>query len=356
MDENILERLLEEGTVSTVLCKNNEKRGEVAELQIILFQLGFENELQYQKFGADGYYGQSCIDAIKAFALCNNITTDGLAVSKEVAEQLVARYDILDELQDLHKDITSGTVSTIYKKGSNKKGAIASLQTLLHDLGYGEELQWIKYHNDGVYGQSTITAVAAFMKDENIEGDPNILNLKTAKRICSKLSIFYGKNWAKNLKVPHENRGVITIYSGSNFQGKKVKTVDSFIPHLERLNQIAKENNIKIHVTSSIRMTTNVKGAIVTPAKRSNHLAGHAIDMNLVYPGGWANSSYLKKNNAHKWDKSIANFIKAIREDKYLRWGGDFTPEDTVHIDDGLNIRDKAEWERCYKEIQNNEK
>jgi uncharacterized protein YcbK (DUF882 family) len=40
-----------------------------------------------------------------------------------------------------------------------------------------------------------------------------------------------------------------------------------------------------------------VAGAIVNPATKSNHTAGHAIDMNIAFVGGWANSEYLKKRN-----------------------------------------------------------
>jgi hypothetical protein len=31
-----------------------------------------------------------------------------------------------------------------------------------------------------------------------------------------------------------------------------------------------------------------------------------------------------------------------VREDGELRWGGDFTQEDPVHVDDNLNARDSA--------------
>ena len=35
-----------------------------------------------------------------------------------------------------------------------------------------------------------------------------------------------------------------------------------------------------------------------------------------------------------------------IRDDSELRWGGDFSPEDPVHIDDGLNVRDRDRWDK----------
>ncbi len=81
-------------------------------------------------------------------------------------------------------------------------------------------------------------------------------------------------------------------------------------------------------------------------------MAGHAIDMNLVYPGGWANSSYLRKSNEANWHPAVKGFIDAVREDAVLRWGGDFRAEDPVHIDDGLNISNPTEWEARYKATQ----
>lgn len=357
-DKNILEQLLDAGTLSTVLCKGRAKKEEVIEFQTLLHQLGFDDELNYAKFGADGYYGGSCVNAVKAFGKRNGITTDGTAVSEELAKAMIARYDSLDELQDLQKEIDAGTVESSCKKGSTDKGAIASLQTLLNDLGYGKELNWDRYKNDGMFGRSTITALQAFFKKEGLQGNGEVLTEEAVKTIRDLLGQYYGTSWKQNLKVTAKSAGTenkeggLVLYTGSQFQGKKLWATPSFIPNLNKLNQFAKENSIKIHVTSSWRANANVSGAIVTPAKRSNHMAGHAIDMNLVYPGGWANSSYLKNKNEENWDPSVTAFVKAIRDDKEQRWGGDFTPEDPVHIDDGLNVRDSEAWDKCYKETQ----
>jgi hypothetical protein len=41
----------------------------------------------------------------------------------------------------------------------------------------------------------------------------------------------------------------------------------------------------------------------------------------------------------------VRDFIEKARADDTLRWGGDFNPEDPVHLDDGLNRRDPALWD-----------
>ncbi|MDG5816591.1 RHS repeat-associated core domain-containing protein, partial [Chitinispirillales bacterium ANBcel5] len=81
-----------------------------------------------------------------------------------------------------------------------------------------------------------------------------------------------------------------------------------------------------------------VAGAIVPPATNSNHHAGHAIDMNILYNKKLYRAVDLNPNNIKRLPQSVQNFINDIRNDSKLRWGGDFSPTDPVHIDDGLNI------------------
>ena len=103
---------------------------------------------------------------------------------------------------------------------------------------------------------------------------------------------------------------------------------------------------MEIYVTSSTREPgRTVRGAIGPPASRSNHLVGHAIDMNLQSKSGSFNSEELKKSNFSKLPKEIREFIELVRADPELRWGGDFKKEDPVHIDDSLNIRDSELWD-----------
>ena len=365
---NVLEHLLKTGELTSVLVKSNQKKEEVTEFQQILHQLGFDAELNWSKYGADGYYGGSCVAAVKAFGERNGIDTDGKVVTEALGRAFITRYDSLDELQLLHKLIAQNTVSTKLNSNSRDKISIAALQTLLNDLGYGAELNWSKYKNDGFYGRSTIAAVTAFYSKEALQGDAKEFTSEAANLVVSRLASHYGDDWSKNLKsvdapvVADEPEttnagtvdaaGALVTYVGSEFQGKKVLADKLFVPHLNQINALAKTHGVKIHVTSSWRANANVAGAIVTPAKKSNHMAGHAIDMNLVFPGGWANSSYLKRSNEANWHSAVAGFINAIRADATLRWGGDFRTQDPVHIDDGLNIHNPTLWEERYQATQ----
>lgn len=144
----------------------------------------------------------------------------------------------------------------------------------------------------------------------------------------------------------------LVTFSGTNFTGDTVKADTEFEDSLETIDKYAGDNKVKIHVTDSFRESgAKVKGAIVTPATRSNHLAGHAIDMNVKYgeKDTLCNSTCLKKKESHP--TGVKEFIKAIQDDSELRWGGDFSDVDPVHIDDNLNS-DADAYDKRYKAVQ----
>ena len=139
----------------------------------------------------------------------------------------------------------------------------------------------------------------------------------------------------------------IRLYTNTQFIGKEMRIDADFIPHLDRLNQYARDEGVKIYITSSAREPgRDVDGAIVPPASRSNHLVGHAIDMNLQSASGFFNSRKLKRRNLPNLPEEIRNVLQKVRDDEVMRWGGDFNPEDPVHIDDNLNHRNPERWDR----------
>jgi hypothetical protein len=145
---------------------------------------------------------------------------------------------------------------------------------------------------------------------------------------------------------------VLTTYSGSNFTGETVVTDVEFVPALDKINKYAADNDVNLLITDSFRPYGRaVRGAIVPPASRSNHLAGHAIDMNVQYgpgKGKLCNSSCLRREHP---PAAVKAFLDTIRADGTLRWGGDFEDRDPVHIDDGLN-GDDAAWRTRYVATQ----
>lgn len=138
----------------------------------------------------------------------------------------------------------------------------------------------------------------------------------------------------------------IRIYRNTQFIGNELRADFDFFPSLDRVHGLARDCAVELFVTSSTREPGRTpRGAIVPPASKSNHLVGHAIDVNVRSNSGFFNSQALRRANLANLPPEIRRFVELVRNDDELRWGGDFTPEDPVHIDDGLNRTDPARWD-----------
>jgi len=192
--------------------------------------------------------------------------------------------------------------------------------------------------------------VITFANDNNIDTDGDLLSRPLINLLLKEINVFYGKNWT-DLAVNNLPSGdsPLILYTGSRFLGKPCRADVQFLPMLDKINAYAEAADIYVVVTSSFRTTTNVQGAIVTPATFSNHMAGHGIDMNVKYKGKLANSKVLIKHP--NVPAPVKQFLDSIINDPALRWGGTFNTTDPVHIDDWLN-RDKAKWKVRYEAMQ----
>jgi len=146
----------------------------------------------------------------------------------------------------------------------------------------------------------------------------------------------------------HQQHGIKTVadaascspivnYVGTNIVSSGPILIDSaFLSSMQLIDSLAGTAGVQVVVTSSLRRSgAAVDGAIVTPAQRSNHLVGHAIDMNVKSGGTLCNSNCLAQSSA-TLPTPIKNFINSLSSNG-LRWGGNFVPKDSVHIDDGYN-------------------
>lgn len=141
--------------------------------------------------------------------------------------------------------------------------------------------------------------------------------------------------------------------SGTRIRGHRgiqILVHQEFYSLVLKMESYAVKHNLYIIITQSYRSPNKkVKDAIVTPAVRSNHLAGHAIDFNLVSRGKLFESKDMIRENRHHLPPNINDFLKAIQLDKNMRWGGDFKTQDPIHIDDELNLKDPKEWEKQFQ-------
>ena len=346
----ILEAEIKKGNIQNSLFKGSPKKELITELQRILFELGFRRELKWDQYQADGDYGRATSAAVKAFAEKNDINSNGEKVTKELAELMLDRHEFLPSMYLLWQ-IHQSDLRTKKYISRGTRISITAVQELLHELGYDRELNFEKYGADGLYGNSTRKAVIKFAKDHGIESDGDLLTRPLINLMIKKINLFYGRNWMDLATSNLPGLGSPLVYfEGSRFQGKPCRADRQFIPMLKKINKYAKDANVFIFVTSSFRTTTNVAGAIVTPAKRSNHMAGHAIDMNVIYDENkWANSKVLTRYP--NVPGPVKKFLRSIITDPHLRWGGKFSHKDPVHIDDHLN-KDLSKWKKRYTAMQ----
>lgn len=139
----------------------------------------------------------------------------------------------------------------------------------------------------------------------------------------------------------------IINFKASNFKGDCFVD-EEFAILLTQMNKIAINHNMIVIITSSGRKDTNVKGAIVTPAKMSNHLVYHAIDCNIQ------NKKTKEYYNSKKMGNGTGDdelFLEDVDKNTDLRWGQAFNVPDSVHFDDALNIKKPKIWHQKYKEL-----
>ena len=351
MESNLLEAAVADGSVSKSLAQGSPSKDLVTELQRILFELGFKKELQFDNYQADGNYGTATVDAVAAFALKNNNRSDGTSVSNPLAKLILQRHDFLSSMYLLWS-IYSSDMRTKKYVSKGTRMSITAVQTLLNEKGYGAQLNFPKYGADGLFGDGTRKAVMAYAKDNSIDSDGDLLTRPMIDLMIKDINPYYGNNWSDLAvnNLPNDDSPLV-LFEASRFQGQPCRADVQFVPMLTKINDYAEQADVYVHVTSSFRTSSNVGGAIVKPATRSNHMAGHAIDMNVVYSNRTKSANSTELGKYPSVAEPVRRFIKSIVDDPGLRWGGTFQVRDTVHIDDNLNSN-MGLWDKRYQAMQ----
>lgn len=189
-----IQGLIDSGKIESVLKRGSRNKKEVQALQTILHELGFDKELNWERWGADGGYGGGTVNAVKSFAEKNGLSGTGQNVTKEIGKSVLARFDIVDDLKVLNRAIEKDKLDSI-RRGARGTLEIVAIQTLLNALGYGEELGWAKYGADGQYGGGTSRALKAFANKKGIKADGNSLTKPLAEAIRTELANYFGGTW-----------------------------------------------------------------------------------------------------------------------------------------------------------------
>ncbi|MBD0403717.1 M15 family metallopeptidase [Flammeovirga sp. EKP202] len=168
------------------------------------------------------------------------------------------------------------------------------------------------------------------------------------------ISLYFYFNYQFWTHYKTENFKTLIEYKSERIKGLRGRQIlihKDFNIHLKQIEVYAIEHDVVLIINQSYRSDKHsVKGAIVKPGKQSNHLAGFAIDFNIINDGKKYLSNELKRDRLSKLPVDIQNFINAIRQDKSLRWGGDFRNEDPIHIDSPLNLKNRVHWKQCSEE------
>jgi len=347
---NLLEAAVKQGNINQALFKGATNKELIVDLQRTLFELGFRKELKWDSYQADGDYGNATAAAVAAFAGKNGEPSDGMKMTKKIATLILQRHDFLPSMYLLWQ-IHNSDLRTKKYVSKGTRMSITAVQTLLNEVGFGEQLNFAKYGADGFYGNSTRSAVIAYAKKNDIDSDGDWLSRPLINQMLKDINRYYGANWSDlaSQNLPSGDSPLV-LFEGTQFRNKPVRADVQFVPMLQKINDYAKQADVLLWINSSFRTTTNVQGAIVKPATKSNHLAGHAIDMNVIY----GNGTLLHSSKAAKYPnvpEPVRLFLKSIIDDPKLRWGGQFRTKDPVHIDDWLN-KDLTKWNKRYMAMQ----
>ena len=102
----------------------------------------------------------------------------------------------------------------------------------------------------------------------------------------------------------------------------------------DTMNDAATAAKVILRINQSFRVQgIPPSGAVVSPADKSQHLIGHAVDLNIV-DGTTVNVSAMFRNGTET--DNADTFIEAVKKEG-LRWGGDFSKTDPPHFDDFVN-------------------
>lgn len=204
---SIIQNLIDKNSINR-LSKGSRAKTEIKSMQHILNKLGYGEELNWDKYGADGGYGGSSTAAVSEFLKRNELEGDGTSVSKEAAAKMLILYNVVDDLCYLQDAINQDEVEQTYARGSRHKAAIVGMQTVLYVLGFGKELNWARYGADGGYGNSSAAAVVAFAAQNDISSDGENLTIDLAQKMIDIFENGLGDNWFVN---PNERGDSTTI-------------------------------------------------------------------------------------------------------------------------------------------------
>jgi peptidoglycan hydrolase-like protein with peptidoglycan-binding domain len=88
---NTIQTLIDQHRVESVLTRGSKANEEIRALQPLLYQLGFGEALNWEKYGADGHFGKSTAAAVELFAQLENIDIPAGRVTNQLVERIIGK-------------------------------------------------------------------------------------------------------------------------------------------------------------------------------------------------------------------------------------------------------------------------
>jgi peptidoglycan hydrolase-like protein with peptidoglycan-binding domain len=129
-------------------------------------------------------------------------------------------------------------------------------------------------------------------------------------------------------------RGTLKALSHPSVTSSTMAVHKDFLKSLTSIDKAATKAGIKLKINQAFRVAgVPVRGAVVKPATKSQHLIGNAIDWNIENGGKVILSA---KMDYSKLPSNVKGFIDDVKK-AGVRWGGDFKSKDPIHFDAYVN-------------------
>lgn len=235
----------------------------------------------------------------------------------------------------LNDDDTSSSC-TVNASGLNIRSSASTSSSIKKTVPRGSSCT--EYSRSGSWSQVSCSGVSGWVSNQYLS--------------CSSSTSYNPKPSTPSTSYTPSSSGCSLMrYSGSGVSGSLV-IHKNWRSSMDRLAGYARSCGVTIQITSGFRTSSNVSGAIVTPASKSNHMVGEAIDFNLSYSGGYCNSGCLSGYRTGNIPSQPKCFMDRVKNDSSFRLGVLFSTPDPVHIDSGKNVKDSRGWDAQYQQVQ----
>jgi hypothetical protein len=129
--------LLRTNSINQYLSRRS-KNQYVGVLRQLLNELGYQNELQWDRLKADYFFGEETVLAVRTFAQRNGFPSDGLAVTPQMAIRIIQRYDTIEGLSLIQQGLEANNMESLFNPLDPNNYGSQQLKMMLQSLAIYE--------------------------------------------------------------------------------------------------------------------------------------------------------------------------------------------------------------------------